>query len=313
MKISLPEFSLVVLVGATGSGKSTFAQAHFRATEILSSDFFRGLICDDETDQSVSADAFDALHHLAARRLARGRLTVIDATNVQDHARHRLLDLARHFDAPPIAIVLDLPEEVCRQRTEARTDRPGMPAHVVTRHLEELRHSLDSLPHEGFRQVIVLRTPEEVEAVTVERLPGQPRQRPPSRGQAADEREALVAHLRHPDPDIAARTLEEIRARGWLVDGTLQGAHLQGANLPGAWLARANLQHAGLMGADLRRANLYAAILRGADLYKADLAGASLDAAIFDPNTVLPDGSRWSPDASLSRFTDPPPASGEIR
>jgi len=303
MKISLPEFSLVVLVGATGSGKSTFAQAHFRATEILSSDAFRGLICDDETDQSVSADAFDALHHLAARRLAHGRLTVIDATNVQDHARHRLLDLARHFDAPPVAIVLDMPEELCRQRTEARTDRPSMPAHVVTRHLDELRRALDSLPHEGFRQVVVLRTPEEVEAATVER---QPRQRPPSRSQVPGERDALVAQLRHPDPDTAARTLEDIRARGWLVDGTLQGAHLQGASLQGAWLARANLQHAWLMGADLRRANLYAAILRGADLYKADLAGASLEAAIFDPNTVLPDGARWSPGASLARFTDPP-------
>ena len=128
------------------------------------------------------------------------------------------------------------------------------------------------------------------------------------------EQEALVAQLRHPDPDTAVRTLEDIRARGWLVDGTLQGAHLQGANLQGAWLARATLQHTWLMGADLRRANLYAAILRGADLYKANLAGASLEAAIFDPNTVLPDGSRWSPDASLFRFTDPPqPAFHERR
>ena len=81
--IDIPALSLVVLVGASGSGKSTFARTHFRATEVISSDFCRGLVSDDENDQAASKDAFEVLNFIAAKRLAAGRLTVIDATNVQ--------------------------------------------------------------------------------------------------------------------------------------------------------------------------------------------------------------------------------------
>jgi predicted kinase len=85
--IDVPELSLVALVGISGSGKSTFAAKHFAPTQVLSSDYFRGLVADDENDQSASADAFDVLHYVAGKRLAAGRLTVVDATNLQPHAR----------------------------------------------------------------------------------------------------------------------------------------------------------------------------------------------------------------------------------
>ncbi|GGV06979.1 polynucleotide kinase-phosphatase [Streptomyces litmocidini] len=165
--LPVTDLSLVVLVGATGSGKSTFARRHFKPTEIISSDFCRGLVADDENDQSASKDAFDVLHHIAGKRLAAGRLTVVDATNVQQEARRRLVRLAREHDVLPIAIVLDLPEEVCRSRNAARPDRADMPAHVIQRHRRELRRSLRGLEREGFRKVHVLRSVEEAEEAEV--------------------------------------------------------------------------------------------------------------------------------------------------
>ncbi|WP_406430278.1 polynucleotide kinase-phosphatase [Streptomyces sp. NBC_01589] len=165
--LPVTDLSLVVLVGASGSGKSTFARRHFKPTEIISSDFCRGLVADDENDQGASGDAFDVLHYIAGKRLAAGRLTVVDATNVQAESRKQLVQLARSHDVLPIAIVLDLPEEVCQTRNAARPDRAGMPRHVVQRHRRELRRSLRGLEREGFRKVHILRTEEEAEHAEV--------------------------------------------------------------------------------------------------------------------------------------------------
>jgi polynucleotide kinase-phosphatase len=166
MKLPIPDMSLVALVGASGSGKSTFAHKHFARTQILSSDFFRGLVSDDENDQSASAAAFDALHYVAGKRLAAGKVTVIDATNVQRTPRGQLVALAKQHHVLPVAIVLDLPEAVCVKRNATRADR-DFGAHVIRRHRNELRKSLRSLEKEGFRRVYVLRTPEEVEAAEI--------------------------------------------------------------------------------------------------------------------------------------------------
>ncbi|WP_329199120.1 MULTISPECIES: polynucleotide kinase-phosphatase [unclassified Streptomyces] len=167
--LPVTDLSLVVLIGATGSGKSTFARRHFKATEVISSDYCRGLVADDENDQSVSKDAFDVLHYIAAKRLAAGRLTVVDATSVQPEARRQLVKLARDHDVLPIAIVLDMPEAVCAERNAARPDRAGLPRRVIQRHRSELRRSLRGLEREGFRKVHVLRTVEEAETAEVVR------------------------------------------------------------------------------------------------------------------------------------------------
>ncbi|MFF4230828.1 polynucleotide kinase-phosphatase [Streptomyces sp. NPDC001820] len=166
-RLPVTDLSLVVLIGATGSGKSTFASKHFKPTEVISSDFCRGLVADDQNDQSASGDAFDVLHYIAGKRLAAGRLTVVDATSVQPESRRQLVQLARQYDVLPIAIVLDLPEEVCSQRNALRPDRAGMPRHVIQRHRRELRRSLRGLEREGFRKVHILRSVEEVEAAEV--------------------------------------------------------------------------------------------------------------------------------------------------
>ncbi|MET9560732.1 polynucleotide kinase-phosphatase [Streptomyces tauricus] len=165
--LPVTDLSLVVLIGASGSGKSTFARRHFKPTEVISSDFCRGLVADDENDQSASKDAFDVLNYIAVKRLAAGRRTVVDATSVQSDSRKQLIELARKYDVLPIAIVLDVPEEVCAERNALRTDRAGMPRRVVQRHVRELRRSLRSLEREGFRKVHVLRGVEEVESAEV--------------------------------------------------------------------------------------------------------------------------------------------------
>src|SRR5260370_26995232 len=155
MKIIIPELSLVARVGRTGCGKSPFARKHFRPTEVLSSDFFRGLVCDDETDQAASKDAFETLHFVAARRLANRRLTVVDATNVQPEARKPLIELARQYHYLTTAIVFDLPAELCHARNQGRPD-PTFGPPVVRRHVQQLPRSLRNFGPEGFRDVRVL-------------------------------------------------------------------------------------------------------------------------------------------------------------
>jgi protein phosphatase len=166
--IDVPELSLVVLIGASGSGKSTFARAHFAPTEVISSDFCRGLVADDENDQSASRDAFDVLHFIASKRLAAGRLTVIDATNVQQDSRKQLLRLAQEQDVLPVAIVFDLPERVCVSRNATRADRP-FGTQVIRRQRDQLRRGLRGLQKEGFRRVHLLTSEAEVSAAVVTR------------------------------------------------------------------------------------------------------------------------------------------------
>ncbi len=170
MEIRIPELALVVMVGTSGSGKSTFARKHFLPTEILSSDYCRGLVADDENDQAATKDAFEVLNFIAAKRLAAGRLTVVDATNTQPEARKPLIELARRFHCLPVALVLDMPQEVCHERNRQRADRDFGP-HVVRNQRSQLRRSLGHLQKEGFRHVTVMRSVEEADAATVTREP----------------------------------------------------------------------------------------------------------------------------------------------
>lgn len=146
MRIELPELALVVLVGPSGAGKSSFARRHFRPTEVISSDYCRGLVSDDENNQLATDDAFDVLHYVAGKRLKNGLLTVIDATNVRPEDRRSYVALAREYHCLPVAIVLDLPEAVCRERNAARPDRSFGP-HVVGQQRIALRRGLGRRGH----------------------------------------------------------------------------------------------------------------------------------------------------------------------
>ena len=170
MRIDIPDPSLVVLIGASGSGKSSFAHRHFKSTEVISSDFCRGLVADDENDQGATEDAFAVLSFIAGRRLAQPRLTVVDATNVQRDSRRPLVELAKEHDLFCVAIVLDVPEAICQERNRSRADRSFGP-HVVRRQRAALQKSLKRLRREGFSRVHLLRSVEEVEDAAICRTP----------------------------------------------------------------------------------------------------------------------------------------------
>ena len=168
--ITIPELSLVVLVGVTGSGKSSFAARHFSPTEVLSSDFCRALVSDSDNDQGATDAAFEVLHFIAGKRLEVGKLVVVDATNVQSDARASLIALAKRHHVLALAIVLDIAESVCAQRNAGRPDRDFGP-HVLRNQRSQLRRSLGGLRREGFYKDWVLHGVEEIDAVTIERQP----------------------------------------------------------------------------------------------------------------------------------------------
>jgi protein phosphatase len=165
MILPLPELSLVLLVGPSGAGKSTFARRHFLPTEIVSSDTCRAMVCDDEGDQSATPQAFELLQFILRQRLALGRLTVVDATNLDPADRAGLIAIAREFHVLPAAIVFRIDEKTCAARNAARPERDFGP-HVIRRQCGQLKRGLRGIKKEGFRSVTFFNTPEEADAVT---------------------------------------------------------------------------------------------------------------------------------------------------
>jgi protein phosphatase len=166
MDITIPELALVVLIGAAGSGKSTFAQRRFPPTAVVSSDRCRAMISDDENDQSASAEAFALAHAIVGKRLSFGKLTVFDATNVHPDARKPLIALAKEHHCPAVAVVFDVPAELCTARDAARTHRTVGPEVIRLQHADLQRHK-HTLHDEGFRFVFSLSTIEDMDHAVI--------------------------------------------------------------------------------------------------------------------------------------------------
>jgi protein phosphatase len=175
MNIPLPDPCLLVLLGVSGSGKSTFARAHFAPTEIVSSDHCRALVCDDENNQAVNPAAFAILHLIVASRLAHRRLTVIDATNVQAEARQPLLRFAQQRRVPAVALVFNFDLEICLHRNAERLSRV-VPREVVEQQQHDLQQSLATLSEEGFHAIHFLTSPDDAANVTMQRKKSRRRQ-----------------------------------------------------------------------------------------------------------------------------------------
>ncbi len=172
LPIVLPDPSLVVLIGAAGAGKSTFAARHFAPHAVLSSDGFRAIVGGDPADQRATRPAFAALHRALERRLAGGLLTVVDATSVTSRARRTLLARATAARVPAIGIVLDLPPDIVRARNRARDGRAAIPDEAVTAQLADLARTIEwegAAGWPGFAAVHLLRSPAEVDRVLVRR------------------------------------------------------------------------------------------------------------------------------------------------
>lgn len=158
--ITLPDPSLILLIGISGCGKSTFAKKQFKPTQVISSDHCRALLCDDENDQSVTLRAFRLVHHIVRDRLYFKKLTVVDATNVQTQSRRPLLELASIMSVPPIAFVFDLPEKLCLERNYKR--KRVVDPEVIHRQYRQFQYSLTHLQFEGFQEIVFFRSVTEV-------------------------------------------------------------------------------------------------------------------------------------------------------
>ncbi len=184
-EIELPASALVVLVGVSGAGKTTFAARHFGPTQVLSSDAFRAIVADDPADQRATRAAFELLHLAARRRLERGRLTVIDATNVTRPARIQLIAIAERAHRPAVAIVLDPATEIAVARNASRDGRT-VAAKVVERQAAELARWVGggrALDGEGFAAVHHVADPEAtVDIVIAGRAPRPSHEKPPGAG-----------------------------------------------------------------------------------------------------------------------------------
>ena len=165
MLIKIPYPSIVLPIGVSGSGKSTFVENYFKKSEVLSSDFFRYMIGDDQGNQSVSKDAFEALHFITTKRLEHQKMVVIDATNVQKYARENSLTFAKEYSYPITAIILDLPIDICVERIESRERK--VPLDVIERQKGQLEETLLSIQDEGFDCIHILASQEEIDAVSV--------------------------------------------------------------------------------------------------------------------------------------------------
>jgi predicted kinase len=175
LEIRLPDPCLVVLVGAAGAGKSTFAARHFASHEVLSSDAYRALIAGDPADQRATGPAFAALHRELRRRLREGRLTVVDATSVLPRARAALVREAAAADLPAVAIVLDLPGDLVLARNRARSGGLAVPDDAVRSQLADLGRSMadDRLAREGFAAAWRLGSAATIDAARVVRVDGE--------------------------------------------------------------------------------------------------------------------------------------------
>jgi protein phosphatase len=169
LNIAVPGAGIVILIGASSSGKSTFARKHFKPTEIVSSDACRAMVADTESAMWASQDAFNILHAIAAARLRNKRLTVIDATNVRRAARKRLIDLAHAAKLSVVAVVFDIAEPMLLARSRERNDDRSIPDETINAQAADLRHSLAALQDEGFEGVFVLTEPEAVDAAVIVR------------------------------------------------------------------------------------------------------------------------------------------------
>ncbi|MGA2076801.1 MAG: AAA family ATPase [Terriglobia bacterium] len=153
-RVRLIRPSIVLLCGPAACGKSTFAQRHFRPTQIISSDWARGRVCDDERDQRFNTQAFALVRYLAELRMGLNRLCVVDSTALTPPHRREFLELAKRFQVPSVIFLFDVPLEKCIERDRLRERSVG--GAVIERHYLAFGQTKTDIRQEGFDQIIEL-------------------------------------------------------------------------------------------------------------------------------------------------------------
>jgi predicted kinase len=150
---TIPDPALVVLIGATGSGKSTFA-ATWNPSQVLELDAFRAMVSDSAGDQAATADAVAALRTVLEARLARKKTTILDATNVERAVRVGLVQAARRHGVPAVAVLMGTPVSLCVIRQTARTPDRAVPVDTVRAQHAAAVTAYPGLRNEGFDHVV---------------------------------------------------------------------------------------------------------------------------------------------------------------
>ena len=164
-RVRLVRPSIVLLCGPAACGKSTFARRLFRPTQIISSDWARARVCDDERDQRFQTQAFALVHYLAELRLSLNRLCVVDSTALTEHHRKEYLELAKRFQVPCVVFLFDVPLEKCVERDRSRQRTVGRP--VIERQYLAFGQTKTDIRQEGFGEIIELGD-EEMDKVQIE-------------------------------------------------------------------------------------------------------------------------------------------------
>lgn len=163
--MKLPRRSLLVLAGPAGCGKSTFARQRFAPSMIVSSDYCRALVCDDENNQQVNRDAFDLFYYILNKRMYQHRFTIADSTALQPEARRHLLELSHRHGYLTCLLIFNVPLEICRVRNQQRDRR--VEEHVHAYHAGLLQQTLQEAPREGWHRLYVL-NPQQIDAAVIE-------------------------------------------------------------------------------------------------------------------------------------------------
>jgi alkanesulfonate monooxygenase SsuD/methylene tetrahydromethanopterin reductase-like flavin-dependent oxidoreductase (luciferase family)/predicted kinase len=150
----LPEPAIVVLAGAAGSGKSTWASEQFRTSEVVSSDALRAAVGSGPADLEATADAFALLDQIVAARSKRSLTTVIDTLGLDIERRADYRRLAREAGLPAVLVIMNTHAALCRARNRER-DRP-VPARVLADQLRKINTLLETAQDENWDQILII-------------------------------------------------------------------------------------------------------------------------------------------------------------
>lgn len=161
MTITIPKPSLVILVGPSCSGKTTFSKKYFEDDEIISMDL------NNQGNKKAKENSIDILYNQISKKLEIGKIVVLDSSNLIESTRKVLLRFANEFHILPIAIVFNISEKECLKRNESK----GIVSDcLIKAQMTYLNKTLKTIEKEGFSKVYILNDTKDIDRVKIERV-----------------------------------------------------------------------------------------------------------------------------------------------